>query len=209
MDAFERRLALEPTPPATTCCWWYCASPPMRSRIAHRGSSACAKFPNCRRFMVIAEDGDELTAVQSMRLGAVDYLPASPHHARTAARRHQPVPGTPGRATTPQPHRRRRRCQPRQSCRGNSFPATRCSTRWVNHRAPPCTWPPAKPSIAMSRSRSATFPRPTRPSSRANTRPSAQCAIRRWWTSTTTACSTVANTSPWNIFPAATSRRAS
>ena len=32
-------------------------------------------IPELPQFMVIAEDGDELTAVQSMRLGAVDYLP--------------------------------------------------------------------------------------------------------------------------------------
>jgi eukaryotic-like serine/threonine-protein kinase len=33
------------------------------------------EIPELPQFMVIAEDGDELTAVQSMRLGAVDYLP--------------------------------------------------------------------------------------------------------------------------------------
>ncbi len=43
--------------------------------MARRGSSACVKYPELPQFMVIAEDGDELTAVQSMRLGAVDYLP--------------------------------------------------------------------------------------------------------------------------------------
>jgi DNA-binding response OmpR family regulator len=31
--------------------------------------------PDLPQFMVIAEDGDELTAAQSMRLGAMDYLP--------------------------------------------------------------------------------------------------------------------------------------
>ncbi len=33
------------------------------------------EIPELPQFMVIAEDGDELTAVQSMRLGAIDYLP--------------------------------------------------------------------------------------------------------------------------------------
>jgi serine/threonine-protein kinase PpkA len=34
-----------------------------------------SEMPELPQFMVIAEDGDELTAVQSMRLGAIDYLP--------------------------------------------------------------------------------------------------------------------------------------
>ena len=74
MDAFERRLTPESM-----------ASYDLLLVVLRFSTDAIAhgapwlerlrEIPELPQFMVIAEDGDELTAVQSMRLGAVDYLP--------------------------------------------------------------------------------------------------------------------------------------
>ena len=74
VDAFERRLAL------ASMASYDLLLVVLRfstDAIAH-GAPWLARLhevPDLPQFMVIAEDGDELTAVQSMRLGAVDYLP--------------------------------------------------------------------------------------------------------------------------------------
>ena len=74
MDAFERRITPENM-----------ASYDLLLVVLRFSTDAIAHgapwlerlrdIPELPQFMVIAEDGDELTAVQSMRLGAVDYLP--------------------------------------------------------------------------------------------------------------------------------------
>ena len=74
IDAFERRLAL------TNKADYDLLVVVLRfstDAIAHGAPwlARLQEIPELPQFMVIAEDGDELTAVQSMRLGAVDYLP--------------------------------------------------------------------------------------------------------------------------------------
>lgn len=74
IDAFERRLALTNTANYDLLIVVLRFS---TDAIAH-GTPWLARLhdnSDLPQFMVVAEDGDELTAVQSMRLGAVDYLP--------------------------------------------------------------------------------------------------------------------------------------
>ena len=74
VDAFEQRLALANTANYDLLLLVLRFS---IDAIAHSAPwlARLNEVPDLPRFMVIAEDGDELTAVQSMRLGAVDYLP--------------------------------------------------------------------------------------------------------------------------------------
>jgi eukaryotic-like serine/threonine-protein kinase len=74
VDAFEQRLAL------TSSANYDLLVLVLRfsiDAIAHSTPwlARLHEVPDLPRFMVIAEDGDELTAVQSMRLGAAEYLP--------------------------------------------------------------------------------------------------------------------------------------
>ena len=74
MDAFERRITPESMASYDLLLVVLRFS---TDAIAHGAPwlERLSEIPELPQFMVIAEDGDELTAVQSMRLGAVDYLP--------------------------------------------------------------------------------------------------------------------------------------
>ena len=187
--------------------------------------------------IALAEDGNELTAVRALQLGAVGLPAEAPAHAgapedlrargaapHRAARRPPPRrPGAYGSARCP-------RCAPRSNREADaSTPLRRLApeTTLTRRRRSPATRSHKKigesekavvylaASAALGRrcrveSQQEPHARATRSARRssANTRPFSPSTIRRWSGSTTTASRTGSSTSPWNTSRAATSRRA-